>query len=253
MNRLEGKRTLVTGAASGIGKAIAQRFAEEGAKVLVTDLNESEAKKTAESLDEITTAEGLVLDVTNADDFQKGIDHITERWGGLDVLVNNAGFGVAAQTAETSEDDWDKVIDVCLKGTFFGMRYGIPVMQKQQKGSIINISSVAAIVGVNDRAAYCAAKGGIMALTRSAAVDHAREGLRINCIAPGTADTPWVERITQGYDDPQEAREKMNDRQPHGRLVSPEEVAAMAAYLAADEAGSTTGSVMVVDGGWTAQ
>jgi NAD(P)-dependent dehydrogenase (short-subunit alcohol dehydrogenase family) len=252
MSRLKDKCVIVTGAASGIGQAIAQRFIEEEARVLFTDINQAQAEKAAGASNS-SRAESFKLDVTNADDFQEAIEYVTDEWGRLDVLVNNAGFGVAAPAPETSEEEWQKVIDICMKGTFLGMKCAIPVMQSQQKGAIINMASVAAIVGVKDRAAYCAAKGGVMALTRASAVDHAGEGLRINCIAPGTVDTPWVERITQRYDDPQAAREAMNERQPHGRLVSPEEVAAMAVYLASDEAGSTTGSVMVVDGGWTAQ
>ena len=252
MSRLEEKCAIVTGAASGIGKAIARRFVEEDARVLFTDIDQTKAEEAASDVDS-SRAESLKLDVTRAEDFQKAVNYVTDRWGRLDVLVNNAGFGVAAQAPETSEAEWQKVIDICMKGTFLGMKHAIPVMQGQQKGSIINMASVAAIVGVKDRAAYCAAKGGVMALTRASAIDHAREGIRINCIAPGTVDTPWVERITQRYDDPAAAREAMNERQPHGRLVSPEEVAAMAVYLASDEAGSTNGSVMVVDGGWTAQ
>lgn len=251
MSRLEGKRTIVTGAAAGIGKAIATRFVKEGANVLIADVNKEAADAVAKGLGD--QAVSFQLDVTNSTQFEKAVDKATELWGGLDVMVNNAGVGVAAKTAETSESDWQKVIDVCLKGVFLGMKFAIPVMLKQKKGSIVNMSSVAALVGVGDRAAYCAAKGGVMALTRAAAVDHAGDGLRINCIAPGTVDTPWVQRITQGYDDPEAARENMKARQPHGRLVAPEEVAAMAVYLASDEAGSTNGSVMVVDGGWTAR
>jgi NAD(P)-dependent dehydrogenase (short-subunit alcohol dehydrogenase family) len=133
------------------------------------------------------------------------------------------------------------------------MKYAIPTMRDSGGGSVINMSSIAALVGLNDRAAYSAAKGGILSLTRAAAIDHIEEGIRVNCIAPGTVDTPWVARITAGYDDPEEARETMKARQPHGRLVAPEEIAAMAAYLASDEAGSTVGACMVVDGGMTAR
>lgn len=251
MNRLKGKRTLVTGAAAGIGKAIATRFVEEGARVMIADVNIEAAEELSNELGDL--AESYKLDVTDSGQFKDAIDQTVSEWGGLDVIVNNAGVGVAAKTAETSESDWQKVIDVCLKGAFLGMKYAIPIMLKQENGSIINMASVAALVGVGDRAAYCAAKGGVMALTRAAAVDHAGDGLRINCIAPGTVDTPWVQRITQGYDDPDAARAAMKARQPHGRLVAPEEVAAMAVYLASDEAGSTNGSVMVIDGGWTAR
>ena len=204
MDRLKGKRTIVTGAASGIGKAIAKRFVEEGAKVLVLDVNPDAAEQTAKELGSNATA--MSVDVTNASQVEAAVKKANEEWGGIDVIVNNAGVGVAAKTAETSENDWQKVIDVCMKGTFLGMKYVIPIMQKQKSGSIINMSSVAALVGVGDRAAYCAAKGGVMALTRAAAVDHAGEGIRVNCIAPGTVDTPWVQRITQGYDDPEAAR-----------------------------------------------
>jgi NAD(P)-dependent dehydrogenase (short-subunit alcohol dehydrogenase family) len=174
-------------------------------------------------------------------------------WGGLDVLVNNAGVGVAATAPDTSVEDWRRVLDVCMTGTFFGLKHAIPLMREGRGGSIINMSSIAAIVGIPDRAAYCAAKGGILALTRAAAIDHVGEGIRVNCIAPGTVDTPWIGRITAGYDDPAAARAAMEARQPHGRLVTPEEIAAMAAYLASDEAASAVGAVMVVDGGMTAR
>src|SRR3712207_6669131 len=126
-------------------------------------------------------------------------------------------------------------------------------MRNSGGGSIVNMTSVAALVGVPDRAAYCAAKGGILALTRAAAIDHVAEGIRVNCIAPGTVGTPWIDRITAGYDDPEDARANMEARQPHGRFVTPEEIAAMAAYLAADESASCIGACMIVDGGVTAR
>jgi NAD(P)-dependent dehydrogenase (short-subunit alcohol dehydrogenase family) len=191
--------------------------------------------------------------VTRADEVEALVQGVVEEWGGLDVMVNNAGIGVAATAPETSEEDWDRQMDVNLKGTFFGIKYAVPAMRDSGGGSIINISSVAALVGVPDRAAYCAAKGGILALTRAAAIDHISEGVRVNCIAPGTVDTPWIGRITAGYDDPEEARARMEARQPHGRFVQPEEIAAMAAYLASDESASAVGACMVVDGGMTAR
>jgi NAD(P)-dependent dehydrogenase (short-subunit alcohol dehydrogenase family) len=251
VRRLENKRAIVTGAASGIGRAIAVRFAEEGARVLVADIDGEAAESVAAELGE--NALGYRVDVTSAEEMRRMVAYAVERWGGLDVMVNNAGLGVAAKTPETSEEDWQRVMDVNLKGTFLGMKYAIPAIRESGGGSLINMSSVAALVGVADRAAYCAAKGGIMALTRAAAVDHVGEGVRINCIAPGTVDTPWVARITAGYEDPEAARAAMRARQPHGRLVTPEEIAAMAAYLAADEAASTIGAVMIVDGGMTAR
>ena len=133
------------------------------------------------------------------------------------------------------------------------MKYAIPLIKQSGGGSIINISSIAALVGLADRAVYSASKGGIIAMSRAAAIDHVNDNIRINCIAPGTVDTPWIERITQTYEDPAAAKKAMNERQPHGRLVAPEEIAAMAVYLASDESKSTIGSVMVVDGGMTAK
>jgi NAD(P)-dependent dehydrogenase (short-subunit alcohol dehydrogenase family) len=142
---------------------------------------------------------------------------------------------------------------VNLKGTFLGMKYAIPAIRDSGGGSVVNMSSVAALAGLKDRAADSAAKGGILALTRAAAIDHIEEGVRVNCVAPGTVDTPWIDRITAGYDDPEEARKRMQARQPHGRFVTPEEIAAMVAYLLSEEAASVIGACMVVDGGVTAR
>lgn len=251
MRRLEDKRAIVTGAGAGIGRAIALRLAEEGARVVVSDVDEEGANKVVAELD----GESLVhrTDVTQEQEMEALVRRAVEEWGGLDVMVNNAGVGVAATTPETTEADWNMVLDVCLKGTFFGMKYAIPAIRDSGGGSVVNVSSVAALVGVKDRAAYSAAKGGILALTRAAAIDHVEEKVKVNCIAPGTVDTPWISRITAGYDDPEEARAQMQARQPHGRFVSPEEIAAMAAYLASDEAASVIGACMVVDGGMSAR
>jgi NAD(P)-dependent dehydrogenase (short-subunit alcohol dehydrogenase family) len=251
MRRLEGKHAIVTGAGAGIGRAIALRMSQEGARVVVSDVDEESANEVASELENDSLVQRS--DVTKEDEVEALVSRVVEEWGGLDVMMNNAGVGIAATTPETSEEDWDTVLDVCLKGTFLGMKYAIPAISDSGGGSVINMSSIAALVGLNDRAAYSAAKGGILSLTRAAAIDHIEEGVRVNCIAPGTVDTPWVARITAGYDDPQEAREMMKARQPHGRLVTPEEIAAMAAYLASEEAGSIVGACMVVDGGMTAR
>jgi NAD(P)-dependent dehydrogenase (short-subunit alcohol dehydrogenase family) len=249
--RLVGRRAIVTGAGAGIGRAIAIRLCAEGARVMVADLDGEAAEAVAGELGPGACAQ--VVDVSVERSTAEMVLRAREEWGGLDVLVNNAGIGIAATTPDTDTDDWRRVLDVCLTGTFFAMKHAIPVIRDSGGGAIINMSSVAALVGIADRAAYCAAKGGILALTRAAAVDHVGEGVRVNCIAPGTVDTPWVQRITSGYDDPQAARRAMEERQPHGRLVSPEEIAAMAAYLASDEAASVIGAAMVVDGGMTAR
>jgi NAD(P)-dependent dehydrogenase (short-subunit alcohol dehydrogenase family) len=168
-------------------------------------------------------------------------------------MVNNAGVGVAAPAVNTTEEDYDRVMDVCVRGTLLGMKYAIPAIRNSGGGSVINMSSVAALVGIADRAVYSAAKGAILSLTRAGAIDHVGEGVRVNCIAPGTVDTPWIDRITSGYEDPEKARANMQARQPHKRFVTPEEIAAMAAYLASDESASCIGACMVVDGGVTAR
>lgn len=249
MNRLEGKRAVVTGGASGIGKAIVRMFLKEGAKVVVADIDIKAATSLCE--DAKSNAYPFELNVTSADNFRSLADYCEKQFGGIDILVNNAGIGLASKLPDTKEIDWQRIIDVNLKGPFLGMKYFIPLMTKSGGGSIINISSIAALVGLADRAVYSASKGGIIAMSRAAAIDHINDNIRINCIAPGTVDTPWIERITQSYDDPAAAKEAMKDRQPNGRLVTPDEIAAMAIYLASDESRSTIGAVMIVDGGVT--
>ena len=251
MNRLEGKKIIVTGAGSGIGRAMVLRFASEGAKVALADLDEDAANEVAEEIDGDTLVRKT--DVTQAADFEALVDSAVSEWDGLDVMVNNAGVGIAATVVDATEEDYDKMMDVCVRGTYLGMKYAIPAIRDSGGGSVINMSSVAALVGLNDRAIYCAAKGAILSMTRAAAIDHIEEGVRVNCIAPGTVDTPWIARITSTYDDPEEARATMQARQPHNRFVTPEEIAAMAAYLASDEAGSSIGACMTVDGGITAR
>ena len=251
MDRLEGKRAVVTGAGAGIGRSIALRLASEGARVALADVDEAAAEKVASEID----GETLVrrTDVTRAEEVEALVASAVEAWGGLDVMVNNAGVGVAATVVSTTEEDYERVMDVCARGTLLGMKYAIPAIRDSGGGSVINMSSVAALVGITDRAVYSAAKGAILSMTRAAAIDHVGEGVRVNCIAPGTVDTPWIHRITSGYDDPEEARAKMQARQPHSRFVTPEEIAAMAAYLASDEAASCVGACMIVDGGVTAR
>lgn len=251
MERLKGKRAIVTGAGSGIGRAIALRLAREGASVVISDVDEVAANAVAREIG----GETLVrkTDVTNSREVEALVGAAVDEWDGLDVMVNNAGIGVAGTVTDTPEEDYEKVMDVCLRGTVFGMKHAIPAIRDSGGGSVVNMSSVAALVGIADRAVYSAAKGAILAITRAAAIDHVDEGVRVNCIAPGTVDTPWIGRITAGYDNPEEARRNMQARQPHGRFVAPEEIAAMAAYLASDEAGSVIGACMIVDGGVTAR
>lgn len=251
MNRLAGKRAIVTGGASGIGKAIVQMFSREGAEIIIADLDLKSAEELALTLQ--NNARPFELNVASSESFKALIEFGEKEFGGLDVMVNNAGIGIAGKLENTDEKDFQRIMDVNLKGTFLGMKYSIPLMKKTGGGSIINITSIAAIVGLVDRAVYSASKGGILAMSRAAAIDHITDNIRINCIAPGTTDTPWIERITQTYEDPVTAKKSMLERQPHGRLVTPDEIAAMAVYLASDESKSTIGAVMVVDGGMTAK
>jgi NAD(P)-dependent dehydrogenase (short-subunit alcohol dehydrogenase family) len=256
MRRLEKLRAVVTGAGSGIGQAIAIRFAQEGASVVCSDINLEAAQSTVAMLE--TPGLAFKIDVAREAEMKALIAFALEHFGGVECMVNNAGVGIAARVTETTEEDWDLVMSVCLKGTFFGMKHAIPAIQasvhpENTDGSVINMASIASFVGLTDRVAYSAAKAGILGMTRAAAMDHIPDGIRVNCIAPGTVDTPWVQRITAGYQDPEAARVAMRARQPHGRLVTAQEIAAMAAYLASSEAASVVGAAMMVDGGVTAR
>jgi len=248
--RLDGKRAIVTGAGSGIGRAIAQRFIDEGAYVLVADIDTKAARSAADELGERSSY--THVDVAVEESVQTLMAEAVRIWGRLDTMVNNAGVGIKGTVESTEETEWDRVMEITLKGTFFGMKHAMPLL-RTSRGSIINICSVAAIRGVPDRAAYSAAKGGVLSLTKAAAIDHIGDGIRINCIVPGTVETPWIDRITSSYSDPDAAKTAMRARQPHGRFVQPEEIAAMAAFLACEQASSIVGAAMVIDGGMTAR
>jgi NAD(P)-dependent dehydrogenase (short-subunit alcohol dehydrogenase family) len=244
VKRLQDKRCIVTGGSAGIGKAIVQRFLAEGASVLIGDVNEPDVKG----------ARFIKTDVSDPESVQQLVRAATDLFGGLDVMVNNAGVGVAGTVAETSPEAFDRIISINLKGVFLGTKYAVEAFRNQGTGgSVINMSSIGGLTGIYERAAYCASKGGVTALTKAAAIDHAKEGIRINAIAPGTVNTPWVQRITSEMPDPEAKREAMRQRQAHGRMVEPEEVASMAVYLASDESLSTIGAVMLVDGGFMAR
>lgn len=250
--RLAGKRALVTGAGSGIGRAIAVAFAAEGARVGIVDVDPSGGEETLAEVRRLSGGFFFAADVSKAADAEAMVAAAVRELGGLDVLVNNAGVGVAATLHETSLEDWQRVIDIDLTGVFLGCKYAIPVFLNQGHGNIINIASVAGLVGVANRAAYNAAKAGVVGLTKSIAADYSARGIRANAICPGTVDSPWIQKILASDPDAAATRRKMEQRQLLGRMGRPEEIARLAVYLASDESEFMTGSAVVIDGGMTA-
>ncbi len=251
MTALPGRTAIVTGAGSGIGRAIAHRFAAAGAAVVAADLNLAAAEETADASPEQIVPHQV--DVTDEPSVQRLVQATLERFGQIDILVNNAGIGTTKDLVETDLEEWEHVFAVNVRGVFLCCKHALPSMLARQYGVIINMGSVAGLIGIPQRAAYCASKGAVVTLTKQIAVAYVKQGIRCNCICPGTVDTPWVERLVAQTPDPEAARRALERRQPMGRLVHPDEVAAAALYLASDEAAAVTGSILVVDGGWMAQ
>jgi meso-butanediol dehydrogenase/(S,S)-butanediol dehydrogenase/diacetyl reductase len=252
--KLAGKSVIVTGAGSGIGEAIAVLFAQEGARVVVADLDVEGGQRTVERIvREGGEAIFVKVDVSRAAEVEQLVRTAVERYGRLDIICNNAGIGVAAVCHETSEADWDRTIAVDLKGVFLGCKYAISYMLAQGGGVICNTSSVAGQVGVLNRAAYCAAKAGVLGLTKSIAVDYAEKGIRCNALLPGTVHSPWIGKILAQQPDPEGERRRMEARQPIGRMGTPEEIARAALYLCSDDSTFVTGTGLVIDGGLTAR
>jgi NAD(P)-dependent dehydrogenase (short-subunit alcohol dehydrogenase family) len=253
-DRLAQKVALVTGAGSGIGEAIATLFAAEGARVGVADFDPEGGERTVRGIREAGgDAFFIPVDISRAADAERMVRETVARYGRLDVLCNNAGIGVAAVCHETSEAEWDRTMAVDLKGVFLGCKFAIPQMLAQGGGVICNTSSVAGQVGVPNRAAYCAAKAGVLGLTKSIAIDYAERGIRCNALLPGTVDSPWIGKILAQQADPPAQRRLMEGRQPIGRMGRPDEIAGAALFLCADGAGFVTGSGLVIDGGLTAR
>lgn len=250
--RFDGRVAIVTGAGSGIGRATALALGAEGAIVVCLDRDALAVGDTATTLRASgTSALDIVVDVTNADAIQAAFAHGAEAFGGLHILVNNAGYAIAGDVLETDDDALDRVLAVSLKGVFYGCRAAIPLMLASGGGAIVNVASAAAIKAVTRRAAYIAAKAGVIGLTKSIALDFMGRGIRCNCVAPGTVDSPWIASILAGESDPVAARQRMVDRQPLGRLGKPEEIAAAILYLASEESSFAHGTCLVVDGGFT--
>ena len=246
---LVGKVALVTGAGSGIGRAIAQRFAAAGAHVYVADLAEDAGRETVSfvTADE-GRAEFVSLDV--ADD--TAANALAAKIGAVDLLVNNAGIGHVGTILQASGADLDRLYRVNVRGVFNVSKAFLPAMLARRRGSIINLASVGGIVGIRDRLVYCTTKFAVVGMTKSMALDHAMDGVRVNCICPGRVETPFVQARLKEYPDPEKAFREMSATQAIGRMGRPEEVAAAAHYLASDESALVTGTALMTDGGWSA-
>ncbi|MHA7276042.1 SDR family NAD(P)-dependent oxidoreductase [Arthrobacter sp. HLT1-21] len=231
---------LVTGGASGIGASTAARLAADGASVAVLDLNPDDA-----------APDHLALQCDIADDgsVRAAIDAVIGKFGRLDIVVNNAGIGAQGTVADNDDNEWHRVLDINVLGIVRVTRAALPYLRESPSAAVVNVCSIAATVGLPQRALYSASKGAVLALTLSMAADHVGEGIRVNCVNPGTADTPWIGKLLAKADDPATERAALNARQPHGRLVQADEVAAAIVYLASPAAGSTTGTSLAVDGG----
>jgi|SRR6516164_205251 len=252
--RLDKKIAIVTGAAAGIGRETAILFAQEGATVVVADRDRAAAEQTALTIaNNAGRAEAAELNVAIAQDVKSTIEGVASRYGRLDILVNNAGYGFTGTVLDTTEEQWDGLMAVNVKGVLFGCKYAIPIMERQGGGAIVNTSSVVAQVGIPNRAAYCASKGAVAALTRAMALDHIHANIRINCVAPGTIESSYYDVMFKNSEDPKTLRRLLEARQPMNRLGKPIEIARAILFLASEESSFCTGSTLFADGGWTAR
>jgi len=237
-NEFEGVAAIVTGGASGIGAAIADRLAAGGASVAVLDLNPAGSPHF-----------GIECNVANDASVRAAIDAAVQHLGRLDVVINNAGIGAQGDVTANDDAEWQRVFDVNVLGIVRVSRASLPHLRNSPAAAIVNTCSIAATAGLPQRALYSASKGAVLSLTLAMAADHVREGIRVNCVNPGTVDTPWVGRLLDSAADPEAERVALNARQPQGRMVDAAEVAGAVAYLASPLSGSTTGTSLAVDGG----
>lgn len=239
----EGLKALVTGGASGIGAATAQHLLARGASVAVLDLNPDSAP---------AGTSAYRCDVSDTESVDEAVSRAAMDLSGLDIVINNAGVGAKGSVTDNSDEEWTRVLNINVMGIVRVTRAAFPHLRDSTHAAIVNTASIAATAGLPDRALYSASKGAVYSLTLAMAADHIRQGIRVNCVSPGTADTPWVGRLLRQAADPEAERAALNARQPHGRLVTAAEVAAAIAYLASPLSGSTTGVSLAVDGGMQA-
>lgn len=237
-NEFDGLAAIITGGASGIGAAIADRLAAGGAMVAVLDINA-----------EGTPHFGIECNVADDASVRAAVDTAVREFGRLDLVVNNAGIGAQGDITANDDAEWHRVLDINVLGIVRVSRAALPHLKNSPSASIVNTCSIAATAGLPQRALYSASKGAVLSLTLAMAADHIRDGIRVNCVNPGTVDTPWVSRLVDASPDPEAERSALGARQPHGRLVTAEEVAGAVAYLASPLAGSTSGTSLAVDGG----
>ena len=242
MNRFDGKKAIVTGGASGIGLAIATALANEGAKVAVLDLS-------TEVADGRFTA--IHANVTSKASVDAAVNSAAKVLGGIDIVVNSAGISSIGTIEETPDEDWARILDVNVTGTARASAAALPWLRQSAAASIVNLCSIAALNGLPRRALYSASKGAVLSLTYAMATDHIREGVRVNCVSPGTVWTPFVDKFLKTFADPVAEKAALDARQATGRMVTPEEVAQAVLYLASPDSGSTTGTALEVDGGVT--
>ena len=238
MSEFAGLKAIVTGGASGIGAAIVAELERQGAAVAVLDLNADPAQPLQ-----------FTCDVGDTASVDAAVAAAADALGGIDIVVNNAGIGAAGDISGNGDAEWARVFSINVTGISRVTRAALPLLRASDHAAVVNTSSIGATAGLPQRALYSASKGAVLSLTRAMAADHLREGIRVNAVSPGTADTPWVGRLLSAADDPVHERAQLEARQPHGRLVSPEEVAHAVAYLASPRATSTTGISLAVDGG----
>jgi NAD(P)-dependent dehydrogenase (short-subunit alcohol dehydrogenase family) len=251
--KLKGKVALITGGSEGMGYATAELFLKEGAKVMISGRSNDKGEKALRKLRKLGGVGFVSGDVAKEADAKRMVDETVRTFGRIDIVFNNAGVYLERFAEDTSEDEWDRVIDTNLKGTFLVSKHAIPYMKKQGSGSIVNNSSDAGIIGNRICPAYCASKGGITVMTKAMALDYARDGIRVNSINPAIIDTPMLAREVDAAPDRASYLEICRETQPLGRIGRPEEVAKAVLFLASDESSFVTGAALSVDGGTTAQ